>query len=208
MLDRQRLLLLAKDISPRYLIALYVVLVLAFGVGISSVVLYPQEARITELDRQLQQEKQKVAAVENFVLAHPDTEKYLADLQKSLLRAETALPGSVDVSIFMAQLEKDARASGVKLTFVKPSVVTDRAGYRELPVEVSVEGNFFATLSFLKKLEDGARFSIPASFLIQQKQNSLVTRLNIQIFCYGITPRPAVPAAAPGTPVAGPPVIR
>ena len=173
---------------------------------ISSILLYPQEVRQNEMLAQLQQAKQKVTVVETFVLTHPNTEQYLTELQMAIARAERALPPSPDISIFLAQLEKEAKAAGVKMTGVKPAVVIDRAGYRELPVEVSIEGNYFATLTFLKRLEDGERFSVPTAFLVQQKQNNLATRLNLQIFSYGLTPRPAAtpqgapPAKAPGAP--------
>ena len=190
-MNRQKLLSLIREVSPQYLVILYLALILALGVGVSTLVLYPQETRISERQRQLQQEMQKVAAVENFVLTNPDMDKHLADLQQALLRAEKSLPGSMDTANFLAEIEKEARVAGVRLTGVKPGALVDRAGYREMPVEISVEGNYFATLSFLKKLEDTARFNVPASFLIQQKQNALATRLNLQIFCYGVSVRPA-----------------
>ena len=197
-MNKERLLALTKEVSPRYLVVLYLVLVVALGLVISSFLLYPQEVRQSEIAAQLQQARQKVAVVETFVLTHPNTEQYLAELQMAITRADRALPPSPDISIFLSQLEKEAKVAGVKLTGVKPAVVTDRAGYRELPVEISIEGNYFATLTFLKRLEDGERFTLPAAFLVQQKQNNLATRLNLQIFSYGVTPRPA--AMTPGTP--------
>ena len=197
---RERLLNVVKGIAPAYLVALYLVMVLALGMFISTLVLYPQELRIGELTRQLQVERQKVAVVENFILAHPDSEKRLFELQQSLARMEKALPESLDVSLFMSQLQRDAAASGVKLNHVRPSALVDRAGYREMPIEVAIEGNYFATLAFLKKLEDGERFNLPTGFLVQRKQDKLTTRLNLQIFCFGSAPRPAPggATAAPG----------
>ena len=192
-MNRRKLLSLIREVSPQYLVILYLALILAVGLGVSSLVLVPQETRITERQRQLQQEMQKVAAVETFVLTNPDMDKHLNDLQQALLRAEKSLPGSMDTANFLAEIEKEARAAGVRLTGVKPGAIVDRAGYREMPLEISVEGNYFATLSFLKKLEDTARFNVPASFLIQQKQTALATRLNLQIFCYGVSVRPAAP---------------
>lgn len=201
MMGKERLTALLKGIAPRYLVALYLVLVLALGMVVSSLLLLPQEVRISTLASQLQAERQKVAMVENFILAYPDADKRLFELQQSLARVETALPGSLDVSVFMSQLQRDAAATGVRLTNLKPSVLADRAGYREMPIEVSFEGNYYATLAFLKKLEDGERFSLPTGFLIQRKQDKLTTRLNLQIFCYGVTPRPA-PGVAPQAPPA------
>ena len=200
MMGKERLTALLKGIAPRYLVALYLVLVLALGMVVSSLLLLPQEVRISTLASQLQAERQKVAMVENFILAYPDADKRLFELQQSLARVETALPGSLDVSVFMSQLQRDAAATGVRLTNLKPSVLVDRAGYREMPIEVSFEGNYHTTLAFLKKLEDGERFSLPTGFLIQRKQDKLTTRLNLQIFCYGVTPRPATPGVAPQAP--------
>ena len=199
-MGREKFLGLVKGVSPAYLVVLYLVLVLALGLFVSSLVLYPQELRIGELTRQLQVERQKVAVVEKFILDHPDSDKRLFELQQSLARVEKALPESLDVSLFMSQLQRDAAASGVKLTNVRPAVLVDRAGYREMPIEVSVEGNYFATLAFLKKLEDGDRFNLPTGFLVQRKQDKLTTRLSLQIFCFGSSPRPAPGGAttAPG----------
>ena len=202
MMGKEQLMTVIKGIAQRYLVALYLVLVLALGMAVSSLLLVPQEAKISELNRQLQAERQKITVVENFILAYPDADKRLFELQQSLARVEKALPGSLDVSVFMSQLERDAVASGVRLVNIKPSVMVDRSGYREMPIEVSIEGTYFATLAFLKKLEDGERFSLPTAFLIQRKQDKLLTRLNLQIFCYGVSPRPAaVPQAQSALPL-------
>lgn len=196
-MSRGQLVALFKEVSPVYLVVLYLVLVVALGVFVSSLLLYPQELRIAEKKRLLQQEEQKVNVVENYILAHPDADKRMAELQQSLLRVEKALPGSMDVSVFMGQLQKDATEAGVRILSVRPSALVDRAGYREMPVEVTLEGNFFQTMAFLKKLEDGERFSLPNTVLVQKKQETLTSRLNLLIFCYGITPRPTGTPAAP-----------
>lgn len=206
-MNMEKVRALFKEVKPQYLVVLYLVLVLALGLFVSSLVLYPQQARIADLSQKLQQERQKLAFVEKFILTYPDGEKRLTELQQSLLKVEKALPGTLGVSDFMAQLQRDAQASGVRLINLKPSVLVDRAGYREMPIEVSVEGGYFQTMAFLKKLEDGERFSLPMSFLIQKKQEKLATRLNLQIFCYGVTPKPAPGAAtSAAAPAAAQPV--
>ena len=205
---KDRLLALVKGIAPHYSATLYLVLVFALGMLLSSIMILPQEMRIHELERQVQAEQQKVTAVENFVLAHPNMDEYLSEIQRLQAKTEMMLPGQLDVSKFISQLETAARSSGVKLLNVKPAAVIDRSGYREMPVELSVEGSFYAVMSFIKKMEDGERFAIPTAFLIQPKQNLLVARLNLQIFAYGNPPRSApAPAAAPAPAPAGLPVV-
>ena len=70
-------------------------------------------------------------------------------------------------------------------------------------MELSIEGSFYAVMSFMKKLEDGDRFTLPANFLIQTKQTGLVARLNLLIFTFGnpvrTAPAPS-PAPAPQPP--------
>lgn len=196
-MSREQLKTMLKDISPSYLVALYLVLLLALGLFVSTLVLYPQEQKIAEQKRLLQQEEQRLALVENYILAHPDAEKRLNELQQSLLRVEKALPGSLDVSVFMNQLQTAATEANVRILSVRPAAMVDRSGFREIPVEISFEGSFFQTMAFLKKLEDGERFSLPNTVLLQKKQDKLTTRLNVLIFAYGITPRPASPPALP-----------
>lgn len=201
-MSRGQLVALFKEVSPVYLVVLYLVLVVALGVFVSSLLLYPQELRIAEKKRLLQQEELKVAAVENYILAHPDVDKRLAELQQSLLRVEKALPGSMDVSVFMGQLQKDATEAGVRVLSVRPSAMVERTGYREMPVEVSLQGSFFQVMALFKKLEDGERFSLPNTVLIQKNQEILTARINLLIFSFGNTPRPTAAAGAAGPPAA------
>ena len=77
MMDREKLRELLKGVAPSYLVALYLVLVLALGMLISSLLLYPQELRIGELTRQLQVEQQNLTVVDNFILANRDAAKRL-----------------------------------------------------------------------------------------------------------------------------------
>ena len=202
-MDREKLLTLLKGIDPRYLWVLYLVLVLAFGMALSSIVLYPQERKILEMEDQLKSEQQKVSAVEGFILSNPNIEQYLQEMQRNQAKTEMLLPGGLDVSKFISQLEKDARTSGLRLINVKPAASADKSGYREMPVELSVEGSYFSIVSFMKKLEDGERFSVPTAFLIQPKQTVLAARINLQIFAYGNPPRAAAPPA-PGPQAPGP----
>lgn len=200
---KEQWLTYVKGISLPYLIALYLVLVLALGMLLSSLLLYPQEQRIRDIEVQLQMERQKLTTVEGFVLSHANPEQYLADMQKTQLKTELLLPNLLGIAKFVGQLEAAARTSGVKLAYVKPAATAaEKTGYREMPVELSVEGSFYGIMSFAKKLEDGERFCLPTAFLIQPKQNLLSAKINLQIFAYGNSPKPAPPAQAPGNPAA------
>lgn len=199
-MNDQRWQELTKKVAPRYLIALYAVLLLAIGVLFSSFFLVPQETRMAALDGQWTNERQQVEKVESFLLAHPDLDRYLAELDATLARTDRLLPINVDISKFIAQLEKDARETGVRLNTVKPSPLVPRQGYRELPVEITFDGKFYPTMAFIKRLEDGDRFASATGIVIQQQKEVLQTKLNLVIYVFGVpaAPQAATPAGAPG----------
>ena len=201
-MDRKKVLALLRGVSLKYWLILYGVMLLAVGMMLASLVLFPQESRIRDLERELASERQKVAVVESFMLAHTDPEQYLREMQQSQAKNELLLPGNLDVSKFIGQLEKDTHASHVRLVSVKPAAAIEKAGYREMPVEIMVEGSFYSLMSFLKRLEDGDRFCSPTAFLIQPKQNLLSAKLNLQIFAYGNSAKPAAKAAPAAPPTA------
>lgn len=194
---------LTKKVAPRYLIALYAVLLLALGIGLYSLFLIPQDLKYAELERQWDMERRKVETVESFLLAHPNLDLYLAELDATLARTDQMLPMNVDLSKFISQLEKDARETGVRLSNVKPSAQIPKQGYRELPIEISFEGKFFPMMAFLKRIEDGNRFASATGISVQQQKELLLTKLNLAIFTFGVPA--AAPVATPGSaPVAAP----
>ena len=184
-------------VSPRYWLALYLTILFAVGAVVLSIILYPQELRATELSVQLEQENMRLKVVENFVLAHPNGEQYLAEIDQAQAKVDSMLPKNTDLGRFMLQIEKDARETGVQLVNVKPAPIVARSTYREMPFEIWVRGRYFQVMAFLKKLEDGDRFTVPTGVAMQSKQNSIDAKVNVTVFSFGVPPVPANPPKAP-----------
>jgi type IV pilus assembly protein PilO len=154
----------------------------------------PQIARHNELRAQLQSQQQQVRTVEAFALAHPEADKYLSELERRQTMLNKMLPGSPDIGEFVLQVEQAAKETGVLVSQLKPSVPVNKEGYREIPVEILLKGNFFQTAAFLKKLEDGQRFSLVKTLSMQARQSILDCKINITVYAFGISPPPNAPA--------------
>ncbi|VBB06869.1 translation elongation factor ef1b/ribosomal protein s6 [Lucifera butyrica] len=167
-------------------------LVLLAGLFIAGVVV-PQERTIQRLKGQYQAERGRVEVVEAFAQAHPDPDRYLADVDKQIALTDNMLPDNVEVSGFMAQVEKSSRDSGSQLVEVKPGQAAAKSGYQEIPIEITVRGHYFAIMNFMVKLQDGPRFSIVKNIdmHVQSGKNAsssspeLEGNLAVTIYSYG-----------------------
>lgn len=180
-------------LKTKYMVVLYS-LALCSAVWIFFLLLYlPQTARSNELRAQLLAQQQQVKTVETFALAHPEADKYLSELDKRQAMLDKMLPAAPDIGDFVLQVERAAKETGVQVSQMKPSVPVNKEGYREIPVEILVKGNFFQTAAFLKKLEDGQRFSLVQTLSLQSRQSILDCKINATVYAFGISPPPNAP---------------
>jgi len=168
--------------------------IILFGAGIAAVIvvfyLYlwlPQTERIAALTAQYQTERQRVQTIEAFANAHPDIGAYETELNNKLAQVDKMLPNNAEISEFIIEAENIAKISGVQLLRIKPAPAVNKNGYREIPLEMVVKGNYFQTLSFLKKLEEITRFNSVLNLATQSKNGDLESKLSVVIYSYGVT---------------------
>lgn len=188
-----------NSLKTKYLIVLYALIFLAAVWAFFLLLYLPQAARNSELREQLLMQQQQVKAIETFALAHPEADKYLAELDRRQAVLDKMLPANTELSDFVVQVERAAKEAGVQIAQLKPSAPVNKEGYREIPVEILVKGSFFQTAAFLKKLEDGQRFSLVQTLSMQARPNMLDCRINATVYAFGSAP----PPTAPGQPTQG-----
>lgn len=157
----------------------------------------PQYQQMKNLQNQYQTERQKVKVIESFALLHPDIDQYLTELDGQFFQTEKQLPESTDISDFLIQAEQVCKDSGVQLMSVKPLPAANKNGYREMPLEVLIKGNFTQTITFLKKLEDTSRFNAVSNMSVQSKQGMLESKLTVILYSYGSVPAANAQQGAP-----------
>lgn len=109
------------------------------------------------VEQKLLVKRKEVEAVAYFKGQHEDVEAYKKQLQKENALARQALPKQFDDRAFLAGL--DELAQGISLTNVilpaKQDVAKHKSepGVELYPVKIQFQGDYFAVLSFMQKLE-------------------------------------------------------
>jgi len=153
-------------------------------------VLLPQWAHIDELTAEQSTELQKVKVIENYVLAHPSPEQHLVELDNKMLQIDKAFPDNPDISSFLVQIEQLSQECGVQLAYLKPGKIDNKEGYRQLDIELSINGSFAHVMDFLNKMENGLRFVNVTNIALQLGKEGLTSKLSAKIYSYGLPTAP------------------
>lgn len=162
----------------------YIAVVFLFMAAIWS----PQQLQIAALRTDLAAARQAVGVIENYGLAHPDGAQHLAELDKIMLPINQLLPNDPDIGGFLVQVEQISHSSGVQLEQVVPNQAVPKNGYREIPVAMTIKGNYFQILDFLQRLEGTQRFSSAAAMALQAKSGLIEGKITVQVYAYGLAP--------------------
>lgn len=182
-----------EKVQVKHKISFFILFIFLVSYLFYNFLLLPQWTRRDELKAQYRNERQQVQVVEAFVLAHPNTEQYVIELDQKITQVDMMLPDTPDISRFLLNIEQLSQECGVQLGYLKPGKITNKEGYREIDVEFSINGNFIQIMSFLSKAENGSRFINVTSIGMKIEKNTLESKLTAKIYSYGV---PAVPVAA------------
>ncbi|WP_378956333.1 type 4a pilus biogenesis protein PilO [Pelosinus sp. sgz500959] len=181
-----------KKIQVKHKISFFVIASVLMIYLFYDFLLLPQWTRRDELKTQQNLEQQQVQVVQSFVLAHPNAEQYLTELDRKITQVDMMLPDTPDISRFLLDIEQLSQESGVQLGYFKPGKIITKEGYQEIDIEFSVSGNYMQTMNFLNKAENGLRFINVTSIGIRMEKNTLESKLTAKIYSYGV---PAVSTA-------------
>lgn len=171
-----------------------------FGIGTVVVtylayifLLLPEWTRIDELTAQYNTELQQVKVIEAFAQAHPAPEQHIIELDSKIMQADKMLPDNLEISSFLIEVEQLSRECGVQLSYLKPTKTVNKEGYREIEVELAINGSFSQIMNFLSKTENGSRFISVTNIGIQLGKSGLDSKLLAKIYSYGV---PVAPTAS------------
>ena len=138
----------------------------------------------------------RVSEIEAFALIHPNQDEYLVEVRNKLDSANRLLPSNLEISDYLLLIDRTAKDCSIYLKSIKPSAYINKNGYREIPIEILIQGDYFQTLNFLEKLESIPRFSTVTTISTQSHNNILESKLSVIIYSYGVTtiPKTAEPA--------------
>ncbi|MDR3588888.1 MAG: type 4a pilus biogenesis protein PilO [Negativicutes bacterium] len=120
--------------------------------------LSPQLESKVQLDNQIRVEKSRVTVVEAFAAAHPDTQQYLQELDREIVRVNTLLPERANTGETIAFLEDTAKATGVVFGAFSTDKSIFKNGFTETRVVFKVGGSYQDLLEYARRLDAGPRF--------------------------------------------------
>lgn len=185
-----------SKIRPKYKLTIIAIGTAGLILAIIFYLIFPQRERINNLRNQFELDKQKVAVVEAFATAHPNSEQYLLQLDHQKGRVDMLMPDQPDIGNFLIQLDQTAKACNIKIVNIKFSPSVNKNGYRDIPLEILISGDYFQTINFLTKMENLPRFNSINSVVTQSRAEALETKLTTTIYSFGVVqnPKPAEPA--------------
>jgi Tfp pilus assembly protein PilO len=153
----------------------------------------PQQQQHAQLTEQLLLKQQKIQSINAFALSHPQLQQYILDLDHQCAYLNKLLPNTLEMQVFINQLQQAAAKSGVQLLKIQPGPCSNRTGYRDTVIELMIRGDYFHTLDFLGKLENNERFTTIDRLSTQANAALLDTKLTVLIFSFGTSPLAAQP---------------
>jgi type IV pilus assembly protein PilO len=138
-----------KPLPPAALIGVIVGAVLVFGLAGWFLLVRPQGAKVTDLERQATDIQQKLDAYHQQVAAAKSAPKIeVADVY----RLAKAMPTKTDMPDLLLELSQLARDTGIRFDSISPQPAAAVGSYTVLPISVTFNGNFYNLADFLYRL--------------------------------------------------------
>lgn len=147
-------------------------------------VLLPMQAEIEMLHHTLAAEKSRLAAIDYFLTAHPNVAEYEQEINGRLMTANRRLPDEVALGEFIQMIEAAAVQAKVIILEIKPQKDIHEDVYMELPLKLSVKGDYWQVLLFCRQLELMDRFNCIKKFSVKAEADSLLCEIMMSIFYY------------------------
>lgn len=167
----------------------------------------PERSRASDLGAQISDTQSQILA--RTAAAHPRLPGGLT--AKDVPRLRAALPDLPEIPELLRNVSRIAAGSGVVFDAITPQAPVAATGYDALPMEIDVDGRFFAVRDFLRQLRQQVEIvnrKVRASGRLYEIQSldlestepapQITAKLTLQAFVFKSAP-PA-PAAAPSTP--------
>jgi hypothetical protein len=147
-----------KDkLTPKVVAVLAMVAIVAVALVGWFGLVSPQRSKASHLDRQIAESKTQLAVAK----ATPDSGAAGKGSSASALALARAMPRQVEMAGVLRQLLGAADRSDVQLASATPQAAAAKSGYSTVPIDVVVNGRYFAVQDFLRELRTQAGVAGP-----------------------------------------------
>ncbi|EGO61910.1 type 4a pilus biogenesis protein PilO [Acetonema longum] len=142
----------------------------------------PQQWQIETLLREYDTEEHNVRILEQFGRDYPDIDQRLSLLDKKTKELNRILPNEPDLENLLLYIEENMAKHRLKLLSLIPGKTIGKTSYREIKIEILLQGEYFDVMNFIKNLEDGPRLISMQGISLIEREGQTEVKLEITVF--------------------------
>jgi type IV pilus assembly protein PilO len=132
---------------------LFVLLMVGLLVCTYQFVFEKANAKRNALRKDMEDKRAKLADLQQATTGINDMSRKIEELQQAILFFESKLPQEKEMDKILKEIWQMAEANSLQTRTVRTLKTEKAAGYSELPIQMSLSGNFTGFYSFLLQLE-------------------------------------------------------
>ena len=147
-------------------------------------VIYPLYTDRQKLKTTLAQNNVRLATLQTFAGQNKDYDALVKLQNMKLAAAKKKLPDEISVPELLTEYSKLAAQTGVQLLDLAPGRVNRTSNALELPINITLEGDYFKLITFLQQMESGERFVVinGAGYDAQKSGENLKMKANFVVY--------------------------
>jgi type IV pilus assembly protein PilO len=129
--------------------------------------------------------KRQLAALNQSGADAVDWNKKIAELKEAVKYLEGKLPAEKEIDVILTQVENMVKANALEKKMVKPLRIDRSASYNELPIEMTLSGDFNGFYAFLQQLEKMPRITRLTNMAltkITDRDGAMQAKITLSIF--------------------------
>jgi len=128
------------------------------------------QTELSQLNTQLKTKEDDLAKAKTLSSEIPMMKEEIANLSSALSRAADLIPASLSTTGLLADISKDAKSTGVRITQSRPAEVIPKNYYDEVPLEVEFEGSYSQLTLFMYLLSKQQTIFHPTNMSLTTKE--------------------------------------
>jgi type IV pilus assembly protein PilO len=129
--------------------------------------------------------KRQLAALNQSGADAVDWNKKIGELKEAVKYLEGKLPAEKEIDVILTQVENMVKANALEKKMVKPLRIDRSASYNELPIEMTLSGDFNGFYAFLQQLEKMPRITRLTNMAltkITDREGAMQAKITLSIF--------------------------
>ncbi|MDI6689408.1 MAG: type 4a pilus biogenesis protein PilO [Actinomycetota bacterium] len=113
----------------------------------------PQQNRKAQIRKQMEEERKRQETAKSTLSRLKAAKEESAQIESKLLSLSKRIPKEPELPSLIIELQDIATQAGIDFISIKPSVLSPKESFSEIPLSINITGGFFDVVDFLYRLE-------------------------------------------------------